>query len=459
MTPLDASFLYLERPSMHMHVAAVSVLDPATRPDGRLRFEDVEASIESRLHLAPRFRQKAVRVPFDLGLPIWVDDERFDLGFHVRRAALPAPGGRRELADLVQRVLSRPLDRTKPLWELYVVEALEDGHLATLLKVHHAMIDGLSGMHLAAAMYDLTPAPPVAPPAPVWRPEAEPTARELLADAAIDLTTHPIEALSALVGNVRRSPELAALGLGSMVSGVRSIVDMGSRPSSPFDAHVGPNRRFAMTEAPVQRFKDVKDRLGGTVNDVVLTVVGGALHRLFTQRRETTKGRTLRVMVPVSVRGADDRLLGNRVAPAFVDLPIGRMGPRRRLALVREGTRHLKESMMAMGADAIIGLGAFAPGGLLAAAARLTSRGPWFNLVVSNIPGPQQPMYLAGARVVASYPSMPLGENAALSVACSSLGGTMAFGLTGDWDGMPDLDRLATALDDALDEIAKVAAV
>jgi WS/DGAT/MGAT family acyltransferase len=413
--------------------------------------------MSSRLHLMPRFRQKVVSVPFDLGLPLWVDDAAFDLDFHLRRGALPAPGGRRELAQYVQRVLSRPLDRTKPLWELYVIEGLEGGHVATLLKVHHAMIDGLSGMYLVAALYDLSPQPPEQPAQRPWHPEPEPSSRKLLEDAVRDLATHPAQALSTAVDNVRRSPMLAALGVGTVMSGVRSILDMGARPSSPLDVRIGPNRRFAMTEAPVQHFKDVKDALGGTVNDVVLTVVGGALYRLLKARKEPTRGRTLRVLVPVSVRGGDDGPLGNRVAPAFVDLPVGAMAPARRLALIREGTRHLKDSMMAIGVDTIIGLGAYAPGGLLAAAARAASRGPWFNLVVSNIPGPQQPMYLAGARLLASYPSMPLGENSALSIACSSLAGTMAFGLTGDWDGMHDLDRLALALDESLAELVKAA--
>jgi WS/DGAT/MGAT family acyltransferase len=459
LTALDASFLYLERPAMHMHVAGLAVLDPSTRPDGRLRFEDVASVMASRLHLAPRFRQKVVPVPFDLARPMWVDDADFDLDFHLRRAALPAPGGRRELADQVQRVLSRPLDRTKPLWELYVIEGLEDGHVATLMKVHHAMIDGLSGIHLAAALYDLSPDPPPVPLAPAWRPEPEPTSRDLFEEAVRELASHPVQAVSTAVDSVRRSPALAALGLGTVMSGVRSIFDMGARPASPLDVQIGPNRRFAMTEAPVQRFKDIKHALGGTVNDVVLTVVGGALYRLLRSRKEPTRGRTLRVLVPVSVRSVGDGPLGNRVAPAFVDLPVGAMTAKKRLAQVREGTRHLKESMMAMGADAIIGLGAYAPGGLLAAAARAASRGPWFNLVVSNVPGPQQPMYLAGARLVASYPSMPLGENSALSIACTSLAGTMAFGITADWDGLPEVDLLAVALDESLAELAKAAGI
>lgn len=459
LSALDASFLYLERPAMHMHVAGLSVLDPSTRPDGRLRFDDVAGLIASRLHLVPRLRQKVRTVPLDLSHPVWVDDPGFDLDFHLRRAALPSPGGRGELARYVQRVLSRPLDRSKPLWELYVIEGLEDGHVAVLMKVHHAMVDGLSGMHLTAALYDLSPRVAPGHPAPEWRPEPEPTAMDLRMDALAELASHPVRAASTAVENVRRSPALAALGLGSVLGGVRSILGMGARPSSPLDVRIGPNRRFAMTEAPVQRFKEIKDVLGGTVNDVVLTVVGGALHRLLKSRKERTKGRTLRVMVPVSFRSPGDGRLGNRVAPAFVDLPIGAMSAARRLALVREGTRHLKASMMAMGADAIIGLGAYAPGGLLAAAARLASRGPWFNLVVSNIPGPQQPVYLAGARLVAAYPSLPLGENSALSIACTSLAGTMAFGLTGDWDGMPDLEVLALALDESLAELAKAAGV
>lgn len=459
LTALDASFLYLERPWMHMHVAGLTVFDPSTRPDGRLRFEDVRRVIASRIHLAPRFRQKVVDVPGHLGLPVWVDDGRFDLDFHVRRAALPSPGGRRELADFVQRALSRPLDRTKPLWELSVIEGLEGGHVATLMKVHHAMLDGISAMQLAAAVYDLEPEPPKIEPPPPWEPEPEPSPADLLRRAIREQLTHPLEALVNAIEEARQAPVLAAVGLGAIASGVRSIADLGARPSSPLDVKVGPNRRFAVAEAPLQRFKEVKNALGGTVNDVVLTVAAGALHRLLKARKQPTRGRTLRAMVPVSVRGPGDEGLGNRVAPALVDLPVGTMSPKRRLAEVRKGTRHLKDSMMAASVDAIVGIGGYAPGGMLAAAARLVSRGPWFNLVVSNIPGPQQPMYLAGARLVASYPSMPLGENSALSIACSSLGGTMAFGLTGDWDGMPDIDPLAAWIEESLADLCKAAGV
>jgi len=457
LTPLDASFLYLERPAMHMHVAALSVFDPSTRPDGRLRFEDVEAVMAPRLHLAPRFRHKVRTVPLNLGLPVWVDDPHFDLDFHLRRAAVPSPGGRRELTEYVQRILSRPLDRTKPLWEMYLIEGLEDGHVATLLKVHHAMIDGISGMHLAAALWDLSPDLLTIPPAPAWEPEPEPSSEDLVRDVVEEMTTHPVRALSDAIETVRRQPAVAALSVGAVLTGVRSVLDMGARPMSPFNVSIGPNRRFAIAEAPLQRLKDVKDALGGTVNDVVLTAVGGALHSLLRARKEPTRGRSLRVMVPVSVRAPGDSVLGNRVAPALVDIPVGAMGAKRRLAEVRKGTEHLKSSMMALSADSIISLGAYAPGGLLAAAARAASLGPFFNLVVSNIPGPQQPMYFAGARLVASYPSMPLNRNSALSIACSSLGGTMAFGVTGDWDAMPDVELLALGIEASIEELAKAA--
>jgi WS/DGAT/MGAT family acyltransferase len=459
LTPLDASFLYLERPAMHMHVAALSIFDPATRPDGRLRFEDVEAVMASRIHMAPRFRHKVRTVPLNLGLPVWVDDPHFDLDFHLRRAALPSPGGRTELTEYAQRILSRPLDRSKPLWELYVIEGLEDGLVATLMKVHHAMIDGISGMHLAAALWDLSPEPPPAPPTPAWEPEPEPSSDDLLRGALDELTTHPMRALADAMEFARRQPAIAALNVGTVLSGVRSVLDMGARPTSPFNVEIGPNRRFAIADAPLQRLKDVKNGLGGTVNDVVLTAVGGALHELLRSRKQPTRGRTLRALVPVSVRAPGDATLGNRVAPALVDIPVGAMGAKRRLAEVRKGTEHLKSSMMAMSADSIISLGAYAPGGLLAAAARAASLGPFFNLVVSNIPGPQQPMYFAGAKLVASYPSLPLNRNSALSIACTSLGGTMAFGVTGDWDAMPDVQVLAAGIERSIDDLAKAAGI
>ena len=455
----DAAFLYLERPPMHMHVAGVCVLDPRTTPLERMAFGDLAAVIASRLQLVPRFRQKAVPVPGNLARPVWVDDADFDIDFHLRRAALPSPGGRRELADFVQRVHSRPLDRSKPLWETYFIEGLEDGMVAILTKAHHAMIDGLSGVDIATVMFDFAPEPNVLAQE-AWKPEPEPSGADLLREAIREQVTNPAASLAEMARTAVRAPARAAGFVGNVVGGLRDLVRQGPPPSGPFDVAIGPNRRFAMADAPVQRFKDIKNSAGGTVNDVVLAVVAGAMHLVLKARGEPTRGRTLRAMVPVSVRTDDERLaLGNRVTLVFVDLPVGHMDPAGRLSRISEATRGLKESMMALSADAIMNLGTFAPPTLHAMAARLVSRGHWFNLVVSNVPGPQVPMYIAGARLVATYPVLPLAENVALSVAVTSLAGTMGFGFTGDWDATPDIDFMATSLEESLDELATAAGV
>lgn len=457
LTAQDAQYLYLEKPNVHYHVGGLCILDPSTRPDGTLRFEGVAAVITSRLHLVPRFRQKVVFVPGSVARPVWVDDADFDVDFHLRRAALPRPGGRRELADYVQRVMSRPLDRSKPLWEIYFVEGLEDGHVAILSKVHHSMIDGVSAIDIATVMFDFSPEAQILTPPP-WIPEPSPSRADLLREALREQAVNPLAAMAGAARSMAQAPSKAARGLGAVVFGARDLFGMGAPPRGPFDLRVGPNRRFAMAETPVHRFKQVKDALGGTVNDVVLATVAGALHRLLRARREPTRNRTLRAMVPVSIRTGDEKMaLGNRVSMILVDLPVGAMPAARRLRRITEVTRGLKESMMAVSAESIINLGTYAPPTLHALAARLVSRGRWFNLVVSNVPGPQLPMYIAGARLVVSYPMVPLAENVALSVAVTSLAGTMGFGLTGDWDGVPDIDFLAAAVEESLDDLTKAA--
>ncbi len=453
LTSLDASFLYLETPAMHMHVAGVSVFAP--RKDGPLCYEDVVRVVEARLHLAPRLRQRVLPVPGNLARPLWADDDRFDLDFHLRRAAIPSPGGRLQLERAVGRVLSRPLDRSKPLWELYVYEGLAEDRTAVLLKLHHALADGIGGMLIGSALFDLQPDAPLGAPAYPWVPEPMPSREDMVRDAIREMTSHPIETLA----DAARTPRRALDSIGRTLSGMGSIVGMGAAPRGPFDAKIEPARRFATAEVAFERLRAIKRTLGGTVNDVVLTAVAIGLHALLAARGDTTKGRTLRVMVPVSVRSrAEAGDVGNRVAPAFVEIPVGRMTPRSRLAKVRAATEELKSGSMAVSADAIIGLGAYAPPALHAAAARLVSRGRWFNLVVSNVPAPQVPLYLGGARLVASYPAMPLGETCGLSVACTSLGGTMAFGLTADWDVLKDIDVLARGIERGVDDLEAAAA-
>ncbi|MGH2725223.1 MAG: WS/DGAT/MGAT family O-acyltransferase [Actinomycetota bacterium] len=457
LSTMDASFLYLERPNVHMHVAGLVILDPATRPGGRLAYEDLARLITERIHLVPRFRQRAVFPPFGAGRPVWVDDADFDVSFHLRRAALPAPGGRRELADYVQRVHSRPLDRTKPLWEMYLIEGLEDGYVAILSKSHHAMIDGISGMDIATVMFDFSPEPARLTAKP-WAPQPEPSAWELLTGAVSDQLTHPVQAAVGGVTRVLRAPREVLEQAGRVLGGMGSLLAKGMAPPGPFNAPVGAARRFAMAEVPVADAKAVKNALGGTVNDVVLAGVTGALRRLLRHRKERVSGVSLRAMVPVSTRDTSQTMaLGNQVSMFFVDLPVGVSDPVRRLRKITAGTGALKSSHQAVAATALMSTAQWAPPTLHGLAARLVARQRVANLIVSNVPGPQVPLYLDGAQLVVAFPVMPLGENLGLSVALTSLSGVMGFGFTTDWDAAPDIDVLPAGLLESFDELKKAA--
>jgi diacylglycerol O-acyltransferase / wax synthase len=455
LSGLDASFLYLEKPGVHMHVAGLSIF--GARADGSLlTYDDVERVVEARLRLAPRLRRKLRSVPGNLSRPVWVDDDRFDLDFHLRRASVPAPGGRFELERAVGRVLSRPLDRTKPLWELYVFEDLSEDRTAILLKIHHAMADGIGNMMIASALFDLTADAPTGEPDGEWSAEPAPPMQDLIRDAVEEAVLHPIQSLA----HVARQPRIVADTFSATADALRAVAGMGTTPRGPFDGRVGPNRRFATAERPFALFRGIKESLGGTVNDVVLAAVAGGVHALLESRGEATQGRSLRAMVPVSVRSAGDGGdIGNRVAPIFVDVPVGRMAARTRLRRVRAAAARIKGSGMAVGADTIIGLGAYAPPALHATAARLIAQARWCNLVVSNIPAPQVPLYFAGAPLEASYPAMNLKEDCGLSVACTSAAGTMAFGLTADWDRIPDIDVLARGVESEVDRLAEAAGI
>ena len=455
LSGLDASFLYLEKPGVHMHVAGLSIF--GARTDGSLlTYDDVERVVEARLRLAPRLRRKLRSVPGNLSRPVWIDDDRFDLDFHLRRASVPAPGGRFELERAVGRVLSRPLDRTKPLWELYVFEDLSEDRTAILLKIHHAMADGIGNMMIASALFDLTADAPTGEPDGAWSAEPAPPMQDLIRDAVEEAVLHPIQSLA----HVARQPRIVAETVSATADALRTVAGMGTPPRGPFDGRVGPNRRFATAERPFAVFRGIKQSLGGTVNDVVLAVVAGGVHALLESRGESTQGRSLRAMVPVSVRSpGDGGDIGNRVAPSFVDVPVGRMAARTRLRRVRVAAARIKDSGMAVGADTIIGLGAYAPPALHATAARLIAQARWCNLVVSNIPAPQVPLYFAGAPLEASYPAMNLKEDCGMSVACTSAAGTMAFGLTADWDLIPDIEVLARGVESEVDRLAEAAGI
>jgi len=458
LSALDVQFLLLEKPNVHYHVAGLSILDLSTRPGGPDGFfEDLKRLFTDRQHLIPRFRQKVMFVPFGAGRPVWVDDPDFDVDFHIRKGALPKPGGKKELADYVQRIHSRPLDRSKSLWEMYYIEGLEDDHVAVLSKVHHAMIDGVSGIDIATVLFDLGPEPREVDPEP-YVPEVAPSPRELLISTLRQGLTHPVKSAIGNLALAVRAPEIVLRRAQEMVAGFGSILAAGTPPKSPFNRPVGPNRRFAMAEAPVAEFKAIKNALGGTVNDVVLATVAGALHRFLKRRGEPTQGLSLRAMIPVSTRDESQKMaLGNQVTSIFVDLPVGPMDAATRLRAITAATKDLKESHQAVAAGALMNIGTWAPPTLHGLAARLVARQRLVNLVISNVPGPQMPIYLAGAKLLGTYPVMPLGETLALAIALTSLAGTMAFGITSDWDSMPDIDQFATDMQSSILELKKAA--
>jgi diacylglycerol O-acyltransferase len=473
--PLDAAFFHLETPSTPQHIGGVALLDPSTCPGGRLPLEALLALVGSRLHLAPRLRQRVAFPPLPLARPVWVDDPRFDLARHVRRAALPPPRGRPELEGFVEEVMSRPLDRARPLWDLHLVEEVEGGRAALVARVHHAVVDGLAALGLAGTVLGFGepesgpwpgpepgPGNPEAGPWPgpdsgPWEPEAWPSGARLLAAAAREAAAEPFRSLARLAGRAVRDPARAAEEGRAVLRGLGELATRGVlAPAGPFNRPVGRDRRWTTFEAPVRTFREVREALGGTVNDVVLAVVAGALHRLLRARGEPTRGRSVRALVPVAVR-EEGPPVGNRVSALLVDLPVGPMAPGRRLRLVREQTRRLKASGQAAGLRFLMELGARLPPPLQALAARVAARGRFVNLAVSNVPGPEAPLRVAGARLLALYPFLPVADRMGLSVGCTSLAGTMAFGITSGPELLSDAEVLVAGLAEALEELARAA--
>ena len=455
LTGLDSSFLHLERDSTHMHVAACTVFE-GRAPD----YADFLAGIAGRLHLVPRYRQRLAFVPWAQGRPVWVDDPHFQLTYHVRHTALPRPGGDAQLKRLAGRVFSQALDRSRPLWELWLVEGLGEGRFALLSKTHHALVDGVSGVDIATVMFDTAPDPvPVAPPAAPWSPRPLPTAPELLADALLERATVPGEIVRG-VRSTLRGPRQMADKVGQALVGVGAMAWAGLRPAprSPFNVRIGPHRRFTWVQGDLAEFKAIKNALGGTVNDVVLAAVAGALGCYMRLHHEPTDDVELRAMVPVSVRADAERgALGNRVAAMWAPLPVGVLDPVARLQAISRAMAGIKDSGQAVGAQVLTGLSGFAPPTIMAQAARLQARQRLFNLVVTNVPGPQMPPYVQGRRLEAIYPMVPLAENTALGIAIMSYNGTINFGLTADFDALADVELLADELRSAIEALAAAA--
>ena len=455
LTGLDSSFLHLERDAAHMHVAGCMVFEGSTPS-----YDELVEQIVSRLHLVPRYRQRLAFVPLNQGRPVWVDDPHFNVAFHVRHTALPRPGGERELKRLAGRVFSQALDRSRPLWEIWLVEGLSDDHFALLSKTHHALVDGVSGVDIATVLFDTSPDPmPVAPPEQEWIPRPLPSGAQLLADALLERATVPAEIFRGVRATLR-GPRHVAARLNQALGGVGAIARAGLQmaPSSPFNVPIGPHRRFTWVDGDLAQFKAVKNALGGTVNDVVLAVVTGALGRYLRLQGEPTEDVVLKAMVPVSVRADVERgALGNRVAAMWAPLPVGLVDPIQRLLTISKAMDGVKESGQAVGAQILTELTGFAPPTIMAQAARLQARQRLFNLVVTNVPGPQFPLYMLGRQLEAMYPMVPLAENQALGIAIMSYNGQLNFGLNADYDALADLEALADELRASIDELVAAA--
>jgi WS/DGAT/MGAT family acyltransferase len=455
LTGLDSSFLHLEHNATHMHVAAVAIFE-APPP----AYEELLEEIVSRLHLVPRYRQRLAFVPLDQGRPVWVDDPHFNAAFHVRHTALPKPGGEDELKRLAGRVFSQSLDRSKPLWELWLVEGLADGRFALLTKTHHALVDGISGVDIATVLFDAAREPaPVAPPEHEWIPRPLPTDAQLLADALLERATVPGEVVRGARAALRGPRHLGSrLGQALVGFGAMAWAGLTAAPPSPFNVRIGPHRRFTWVGADLDEFKAIKNALGGSVNDVVLAVVAGALGRYMRLHGDPTDDVVLKAMVPVSVRADVERgALGNRVAAMWAPLPVGLTDPIQRLLKIRREMQDVKDSGQAVGAQVLTELSGFAPPTIMAQAARLQARQRLFNLVVTNVPGPQMPLYALGRELETIFPMVPLAENTALGIAVMSYNGQMNFGLNADYDALADVDVLAEELRAAIEELKAAA--
>jgi diacylglycerol O-acyltransferase / wax synthase len=455
LSGLDASFLHLEDDSAHMHVASVVVFEGSAP-----HYDELLEHIDRRLHLVPRFRQRLAFVPFGQGRPRWVDDPHLNLRYHLRHSGLPAPGSERQLRALAGRVFAQPLDRDKPLWELSLVDGLEGDRFALLSKTHHALVDGISGVDIVTVLFDTQPEPAApADPGTHWLPRPLPTQAQLLGEALVERATIPAEAARS-VRAVFRAPRRIAREAVNTAAGLGAMAWAGLNPAppSPYNRPIGPHRRFTWVRANLVDVKAIKDELGGTVNDVVLTAVAGALGRHLRRRGVATDGLELKAMVPVSVR-AQDQLgeLGNQVAAMMAPLPVWCRDPAARQELVRQSMEHLKDGGQAVGAQALTEMSGFAPPTIMGQAARLMSRQRFFNLVITNVPGPQIPLYLLGRRAIDPFPLVPLAKNQGVGIAIMSYDGRMDFGLVGDYDVMHDLDDLAVDLHESLAELAAAA--
>lgn len=453
---LDSSFLALESRTTHMHVASLGTFEagPMRAQDGGIDIERIRRYIASRLHMIPRYRQRLAYVPIERH-PVWVDDEHFNLEYHVRHTSLPRPGTRRQLLDLSGRVFSQQLDRSKPLWELWIVEGLDADEFAVMSKVHHCMIDGMAGVELMTVLLGLAPSGEIEEPKP-FEPRPVPDGTELV-------VRETARRAGRLLGAVRSARQASGDAQAMLLEGARRAraiaYSLGSgwlspAAKTPLNGTIGPNRRFATLDMDLQAVKDVKNLLGGTVNDVVLTIVAGAVRRYLERSGEEVGDSPFRVMAPVSVRPPGGAAAsGNHVAMWLAQLPIDEEDPKERFRLVAEETIRLKETDQALGASLLVQLSSGAPITLVSLGTRLAASARPFNMTVTNIPGPQFPIYLLESRMTSQYPLVPLWRGHGVGIALFSYAGTLMWGFNADFDVMEDIGEFVECVQEAFEEL------
>jgi len=454
LTAVDASFLTNESSNSHMHVGAILIFEGPPP-----KYVDLVEHVRSRLHLVPRFRQKLVVPPLEAGRPLWADDVNFNLTYHIRHTALPQPGGEAQLKRLAGRVFSQQLDRSKPLWEMWLAQGLECDRFAIFTKTHHAMVDGVSGVDIGTVLFDFERDPETPPREDDWVPQPEPSTTELVARGIADAVAAPVGLAERAVDAVR-NPEATARKAVEALEGLSEIVTAFADPAPdvPLNLEIGPHRRYVWARSELATFKRIKDSLGGTVNDVVLAVVTGALRSWLDRRGIRTEGLELRALVPVSIRAEDERGdLGNRIALMRGPLPVYVEDPVRRLRVISEEMEGLKRSKQALGAEVISRFNDFAPPTLLAQASRINFSTRLFNTIVTNVPGPQVPLYVLGREMEEVFPVAFLPQNHALAVAIMSYNGKVGFGLLADYDSMEDIELLSEGIAGSLAELEQAA--
>ncbi len=458
LTGLDAAFLAMETSAVFGHVGSICLLDPSTAPEP-LTLDRLTQMIDERLHLLPPFRRRLVTVPLGLDQPYWIEDPDFDIEYHVRELALPAPGDDKQLAEQAARLHARPLDRSRPLWELYLIHGLEGGRMAVYTKVHHAAIDGVSGSELLTAVLDITPEGRQVEQVP-WKSERAPSTLEVLSRSAVAMASHPFRAARMTLDLVRSAPSLA--GSLRRDSGSDVLPSTGLRaPATPFNKAISPHRRWAFRTLPLEDLKKVKNQCGGTVNDVVMALSTGALRRWLIEHDALPEG-PLVAAVPVSIRTAEEKgANGNKVSTMIAALPTHLADPVERLQACSAAMQAAKEQHGALPATLLSDVTQFAMPALAGQAARLAARvrllervNP-FNLFISNVPGPNLALYYAGARLLGYYPLSAIADGQGLNITVCSLDGGMHFGLIADRELVPDLDLMAGYLEDELAVLLK----